>query len=166
VSADRARRHQLARLRGLLDRPSTVDDDTLARLDRATTSVELRVDEYVGPDDYRGPVFVAIAHGRRLAIVTPTNSHLAELDDLASARILAAARGVVAAGAGKPDAKATTITRIRLRLDDARGTHCCEAAVDAELPAPWSKLLCAMFDRAAGRAAEITSSASATSASP
>jgi hypothetical protein len=144
LAIQRTQRHQaLARLRGLVrERPAGIDDATWDALDRAATSIEIRIDDRI--DGLPIPAFVAIAHGKRLAIITSARSRCVELDDVAAARVVAAARAVVSET--RPQiVRAETI--LRLRVDDSGGVAFREVAADA-MDDTWSRLLKVVLDAA------------------
>jgi len=140
---ERTRRHQaLARLRGLIgnERPAGVDDATWDALDRAATSIEIRIDDRV--DGLPLPAFVAIVHGRRLAMITSARSRCVELDEITTARVVAAARSVVTSSR-QVVVRAETICR--LRVDDSGGVAMREVAADA-MDEGWTRLLKSVLD--------------------
>lgn len=126
------------------------------------TAIELRVDETSHLDDasfipldYRGPVFLAVAHANRIVSLTEHGRVVRPLPvDLAAGLIHAAGlarREEI--DLGVDTANGRTITTLRIRIDDPRGAadsysftarvnHCAPRA----LPRRWSALLVGLRD--------------------
>ncbi|MEZ4337329.1 MAG: hypothetical protein R3B82_11965 [Sandaracinaceae bacterium] len=135
-------------------------DEGWARMELASTSVDLRVEEYFVPDvglpsGYAGPEVVVSSFAGRVAVVGRAAPGVVRETSIDEASAIAqAARDVIAAGSvsgGADTAIGRTLTTLLLRLRGARGDRSevgatINHAAPRELPEAWSHLLRVLDD--------------------